>query len=229
MKVSIIVPVYNEAGTVAQVLERLKGVKDFEREIVVVDDGSTDGTADALKKFAGDPEIATIYRMPKNSGKGAAVRAGIGLAKGDVILIQDADLELYPEDLPTIVAPFSDPKVTVVYGSRFLGKGRLGSLSAYCANMFLVKLTNLLYWSSITDMETCYKAVRADVLKNLNLVSDTFDIEPEITGKLLRSGHKIHEVPVRYEPRTTQEGKKINWKHGVTAVWNLLKWRVSRG
>jgi glycosyltransferase involved in cell wall biosynthesis len=226
MKVSIIVPVYNEAGTVAQVLERLKGVKDFEREIVVVDDGSTDGTADVLKKFAGDPEIATIYRMPKNSGKGAAVRAGIGLAKGDVILIQDADLELYPEDLPTIVAPFSDPKVTVVYGSRFLGKGRLGSLPAYCANMFLVKLTNLLYWSSITDMETCYKAVRGEMARSLVLTADRFGFEPEITARLAQAKARIYEVPITYAGRTYAEGKKISWKDGVAAFWHIVRFNM---
>jgi glycosyltransferase involved in cell wall biosynthesis len=227
MKVSIIVPVYNEVRTVSQILERLKGVRDFDREIVVVDDGSTDGTSEVLQKFVGDPDIATVHRLARNSGKGAAVRAGIGLAGGDVILIQDADLESYPEDLPSIVAPFSDPSVTVVYGSRFLKGGRKGSLPAYLANRFLVALTNLLYWSSITDMETCYKAVRSDILREMKLVSNSFDIEAEITGKLLRLGHRIVEVPVRYEPRTAEEGKKINWKHGVTAVWNLLKWRLA--
>ena len=220
MIVSVIIPVYNEAGNIAQVIRTVQTVP-VEKEIIVVDDGSTDGTADALGSIAG---IKTIFHQ-KNMGKGSAIRSGLQIAAGEVIIIQDADLEYSPTQYPRLLEPIHAHKTRVVYGSRMLGKGEFLILS-YLANRFLTLLTNVLYNARITDMETCYKAVDARLFKELGLVSSRFEIEPEITCKILRRNEAIHEVPISYHGR--RRGKKIGPADGIQAVWNLLKWKFKK-
>jgi len=220
MIVSVIVPVFNEAGNIAQVIKKVQEVR-IDKEIIVVDDASTDGTRRVLDAI---PGIKTVYHF-KNSGKGSAIRSGLERASGDVIIIQDADLEYSPAQYPRLLEPIQTQKARVVYGSRVLGKGEFLLLS-YLANRFLTLLTNILYDARITDMETCYKAVDARLLKELDLVSARFEIEPEITCKILRRKEPIHEVPISYRGR--RKGKKIGPLDGIQAMWNLLKWKLKK-
>ncbi len=222
---SIIVPVYNEAGTVALVLERLRTVPlPLPREIVVVNDGSSDGTREVLDRLAGDGDLIVIHASP-NAGKGAAIRRGLEAARGDIIAIQDADLELDPAQLAGLVEPIVAGEAAVVYGSRFLNGRPDAPFMTVAGNRFLTAVTNLLFASQITDMETCYKIMRADVARSLGLESNRFDIEPEITAKILLSGHDIVERPVTFQPRSKAEGKKIKWRDGVRAVVVLARLR----
>ena len=225
MKTSIIIPVFNEETTVAQVIEKVFAL-DIDKEIIVVNDGSSDGTVAALSQFAGVDGIV-VHDARINSGKGAALRAGITYATGDIVIFQDADLELRPEQIPELIAVFEDPEVQAVYGSRFLDKVEGLSLVNLAANKFLSILTSALYGARITDMETCYKACRTNVLKSLDLHARGFEVEPEITAKLLLGGYRIHERAIDYRPRSADEGKKIGWKDGVKAVYYLVKFRVS--
>ncbi|MBI5209290.1 MAG: glycosyltransferase family 2 protein [Elusimicrobia bacterium] len=219
-------PVYNEKGSLAAVLERVLALP-LDKEVIVVDDGSTDGTAEFLKgAFEGRPGLRILYQTP-NQGKGAALAAGFAAATGFAVAVQDADLELDPADLPAVAAPVLDGRAAACYGSRFLqGRGRAAPAS-YWANRLLTSLTNLLHGSSLTDMETCYKCVRLDVLRSLKLAARRFDIEPEVTAKLLRHGHGIMEVPVRYQPRSKSEGKKIGWRDGLSALKAVVKHRFA--
>jgi glycosyltransferase involved in cell wall biosynthesis len=226
--ISIVVPVYNEARTVADVIERLIAIDlPAPREILVVNDGSTDGTREVLDRIPPRPELRIIH-AEKNGGKGSAIRIGFGKATGTIVAIQDADLELDPAQIADLVKPILDGRTRVVYGSRFLaGRPDAPWLSIF-ANQVLTTVTNVLFGGRLTDMETCYKIMAADVAKSLNLESNRFDIEPEITAKLLRAGHTIHELPIKFEPRSRAQGKKIGWKDGVRAIQVLVKYRFSK-
>jgi glycosyltransferase involved in cell wall biosynthesis len=228
-RLSIIVPVYNEARTVRAVIDRLLTIElPVPREILVVDDGSTDGTGDVLDMAASEGLAAvTVIRMPQNGGKGTAIRAGLARATGTIVAIQDADLELDPAQLATLVQPIVSGRANVVFGSRFLdGTARAPRLTI-AGNRMLTAATNLLYGSAITDMETCYKIMRADIARSLKLTASRFDIEPQITARLLRGGHHIHELPVHFAPRSKAEGKKIKWRDGVRALQVLVAERIA--
>ena len=225
-RLSIIVPVYNEARTVRAVIDRLLTIElPVPREILVVDDGSTDGTGDVLDRAAGEGLAVTVIRMPQNGGKGTAIRTGLARATGTIVAIQDADLELDPAQLATLVQPIVSGRATVVYGSRFLDGTARAPRMTIAGNRMLTAATNLLYGSAITDMETCYKIMRADIAHSLKLDASRFEIEPQITARLLRGGHHIHELPVHFAPRSKAEGKKIKWRDGVSALQVLLRER----
>ena len=225
---SVIVPVFNEHATVAAVIDRLLTI-DFptEREIIVVNDGSSDGTREVLGRLEGTPRLRIVH-AEVNRGKGHAIRLGLEHARGDVIAIQDADLELDPAQLGSLVEPLLRGEADVVYGSRFLGRRPDAPWLTVVANRTLTSLTNMLYGSSITDMETCYKVMRTPIARALGLTADRFDIEPEITARLLKAGHRIVERPVRFTPRSRAAGKKIGWRDGVAAIRVLLRHRFSR-
>lgn len=222
MKASVIVPVFNERDTVEHLIEVVKAVL-VEKEIIVVDDFSTDGTRGKLTSLTG---VKVLYH-DVNRGKGAAIRTGIAAATGDVIIIQDADLEYDPNEYPKLLAPFADPQVQAVFGSRFKGGGEFLFLSRM-ANVFLTFMTRVLFGGRVSDMETCYKLVRRELMLSLNLVSNRFEIEPEITTKLLKRKVRLVEVPITYRARKSHEGKKIGVKDGIKAVRELIRWRFDR-
>ena len=226
--ISIVVPVYNEARTVAAVIQRLIAIDlPAPREILVVNDGSTDGTRDVLDQVMQRPELRIIH-AEKNGGKGSAIRIGFSQASGTIVAIQDADLELDPAQLADLVRPILDGRTRVVYGSRFLAGRPDAPWLSILANQVLTGATNVLFGGRLTDMETCYKVMAADVARSLSLESNRFDIEPEITAKLLRAGHSILELPIRFEPRSRAQGKKIGWRDGVRAIQVLLKYRFNK-
>ena len=220
MKLSVIIPVYNEANNIKRILSAVENVK-INKEIIVVDDFSTDGTREFLKKTQ---EIKLVFHK-KNMGKGAAIRSALKIASGDFVIIQDADLEYSPNQYTKLFKPIKENSTKVVYGSRILGKG-VFLKSSYYANRFLTLLTNVLFNGHITDMETCYKMIETKLLKNLNLTSSRFEIEPEITCKILKRKEKIVELPITYKGR--KKGKKIGVKDGIQAIWNLIKWKFRR-
>jgi glycosyltransferase involved in cell wall biosynthesis len=223
---SIVVPVYNEETTVRAVIERLLSIDlPIPREILVVNDGSTDGTRGVLDALPPAGEALRIVHAEVNGGKGRAIRTGFERARGTIVAIQDADLELDPAELAGLVQPILAGETNVVYGSRFLHGSQGAPLVSVAANRFLTSLTNVLYRAQLTDMETCYKVMRGDIARALRLEANRFDIEPEITGKLLRAGHRIVERPVKFEPRSRAQGKKIGWRDGVKAISVLLKYR----
>ncbi|MBL7197449.1 MAG: glycosyltransferase family 2 protein [Candidatus Omnitrophica bacterium] len=225
MKLSIIIPVFNEESTIGEVLRKVKSVKiNIDKEIIVVDDGSTDRTPQELNKERNESTVF-VYNSLINIGKGAAVRYGFECAKGDIVLIQDADLELDPNEYPLLIKPIIDGKADVVYGSRFKDKFRNFRILNFLANKFLVFLTNILYGAKLTDMETAYKVFKSDVIRRIRLKCVGFEFEPEITAKILRLGYSIYEVPISYHMRTTREGKKVNWKDGIKAIYYLIKYR----
>jgi glycosyltransferase involved in cell wall biosynthesis len=229
MKLSIIIPVYNEKSTITHLLDKLLSIPfPYETEIIVVDDGSTDGTSRLIAEYGRD-NIIKKHTSLINLGKGAAVRFGLEYAEGDFVIIQDADLELDPEDILKIVEAMRQTGADAVYGSRFAG-GRFrfknASLANSLANKIMTGYTNLLYGGSLTDMSTAYKLIRADALKKIRLRSIGFEFEPEITAKLLRLGYKIREVPIAYQPRTTDQGKKIAWWDGFKYMYYLTKYRI---
>jgi glycosyltransferase involved in cell wall biosynthesis len=223
MRLSVIIPVYNEAATIQEILKQVRAVN-LAYEVIVVDDGSTDGTRDLLKQEESQPGTIVI-RHDRNQGKGAAVRTGFDRATGDILLIQDADLEYDPRDYPMLVRPIEEGRVKVVYGSRFLGPRKAMMYWHMLGNKFLTLLTNVLYNAILSDMETCYKVFRADVIKGIPLRSKRFEFEPEITAKVLKRRHRIFEVPISYYGREYDEGKKISWHDGPKAAWTLIKYR----
>ncbi len=226
MKLSIIMPVYNEEATLREILRQVRAVEltDMEKEIIAVDDGSTDGSADILAEEARAGDLHVLYHE-ENRGKGAAVRTAIEHASGDILIIQDADLEYDPRDYPTLVRPIVEGRVTVVYGSRFLGPRKAMLFWHMLGNKLLTLTTNILYNAILSDMETCYKCFRADVVQGVPLRSRRFEFEPEITAKVLKRGHRIFEVPISYYGREYHEGKKISWRDAPIAFWTLIKYR----
>ena len=224
MKLSVIIPVYNEVKNVEEIIKRVQAVK-LANEIVVVDDGSQDGTRDILKKLDGKKSVRVILHE-KNQGKGAAVVTGLNAAKGDILLIQDADLEYDPRDYPALLQPIKEGIADVVYGSRFLGAAhRVAMFWHQVANKLLTFLTNILYDSILTDMETGYKVFRREVIENITIRSKRFNFEPEFTAKILRRKYRIFEVPITFNPRDYTDGKKIKLKDAFEAVWALLRYR----
>lgn len=228
MKLSIVIPVFNEKNTIKEILRQVRAVDlgDIDKEIIVVDDCSTDGTIDILKLEV-DSSLKVLYHK-QNQGKGAAVRTGFASATGDLIIIQDADLEYDPEDYMKLIQPVLKGKATVVYGSRFTGERRNMLYWHYLGNRFLSLVTNVLYNTTISDMETCYKLFTKEALEGLVIKANKFDFEPEITAKILRKGIRIYEVPISYTGRESHEGKKISWKDALPALWALAKYRVVR-
>jgi glycosyltransferase involved in cell wall biosynthesis len=224
MKLSIIIPVYNEEATVKEIIDRCRALP-LDREIVVVDDGSSDDTRDIIGKEDGVDGVVVRYH-DENQGKGAAIRTGIRECTGDVVVIQDADLEYVPEEFPTLIQPIIDGYADVVYGSRFVGTHRVFKVVHYFGNKFLTLVTNILYDTMLTDMETCYKAFRAEIIKGVNIKSDRFNFEPEITAKIFKQKKlRVYEMPISYHGRDYDEGKKITWWDGVPALWALIKYR----
>jgi glycosyltransferase involved in cell wall biosynthesis len=222
---SIIVPVFNERRTVRAVIDRLLAVDlPLRREIAVVDDGSTDGTQEELQRAVEMGVEFILVQAGRNEGKGAAIRKGLERVRGSIIAIQDADLELDPAQIAALVEPIVRGDAQVVYGSRFMN-GTKAPWKTRAANRALTGVTNVLYGSSLTDMETCYKLMRTDIARSLDLRANRFEIEPEITARLLRRGHRILELPVHFEPRSRAQGKKIRWHDGVQAVRTLVRER----
>jgi glycosyltransferase involved in cell wall biosynthesis len=224
--ISIIVPVFNEAATVAAVIDRLLAIDlPAPREIIVVNDGSTDGTRAVLERLPSTP-LLTVMHADGNRGKGHALRLGLGRSRGTVIAIQDADLELDPAQLGALVTPVLNGEASVIYGSRFLSARTDAPFMTIAGNRLLTTITNVLFGSSLTDMETCYKVMRGDVARALTLSANRFDIEPEITARLLLGGHRIVERPVRFEARSRAAGKKMRWRDGWMALRVLLAQRL---
>lgn len=232
MRLSVIIPVYNEEMTIGELIERVERVDigDVQMEIIIANDGSTDASSLIIEKHRQSrPELIQVCSMPINLGKGAAIRLGLYHAKGDVIVIQDADLELDPNEYGRLLQPILSGKASVVYGSRFLNKHGQGiPLRSRLANSFLTLLTNLLFGTHLTDMETAYKVFRREVLEDAKLRCVHFDFEPEITGHLAKSKRRIVEVPISYNPRREEEGKKISWVDGLEAIYTLVRVRFVR-
>lgn len=243
MKLSVVIPVYNEIETIAEIVRRVRAVKlvvpagfgsedgaavAFEREIVLVDDGSTDGTREYLSAQEDEPDTVVAFHE-QNQGKGAAVRTGLQHASGDVILVQDADLEYDPRDYPMLLQPIVEARSQVVYGSRFRGGPTKAMFFWHMiGNRFLTLVTNVLYNTILSDMETCYKVFTREVAEQLDLKAPGWGFDPEITAQILKRGYRIYEVPISYTGREFEEGKKISWRDGLTVLWTLLKYRFIR-
>lgn len=225
MKLTVLIPVYNERNTIQEILRRVRAVDigEITKEIVVVDDGSTDGTGDILKLE--EDSTTRVISHEANKGKGAAVRTGLEHVTGDFVIIQDGDLEYDPDDYRVMLAPLLKKKAEVVYGSRFTGEHRDMMFWHMVGNKLLSLVTNVLYNTTISDMETCYKIFWVPVLEGITIKSDKFNFEPEITAKLLKKNVRIYEVPISYAGREYSEGKKITWRDGFAALWALIKYR----
>jgi glycosyltransferase involved in cell wall biosynthesis len=222
---SVVMPVYNERDTIEGMIARVLAVPDLRVELIVVDDGSKDGTSDILRGLQGRYPFK-LFQKP-NGGKGSALRLGFKEVTGDLVVIQDADTEYSPEEFPELIELIVQGRADVVYGSRFLGRHRVFLFTHYLGNLFLTFLTNVLYNTMLTDMETCYKAMRIEVLRSFTLDSNGFGIEPELTAKIFKRGYRVYEVPITYDGRGYDEGKKITWRDGVVALWVLLKYRFT--
>ncbi len=224
MKLSVIIPVYNEAKTIREIIKRVQATS-LADEILAVDDGSTDGSRDLLAGLASEGNVKVLYHA-RNQGKGKAVRTGIQNASGDLIIIQDADLEYDPREYPNLLRPIQEGIADVVYGSRFLGAGRRPVLFwNMVANKILTLVTNILYNNILTDMETGYKLFRRQVVENMTLHAHGFEFEPEFTAKILKKKVRIYEVPITFNPRDYSEGKKIKMRDAFIAIWTLIKYR----
>ncbi len=227
-KLSIIIPVYNEEKTLELIVDKVQGVNfgDIKKELVIVNDASRDKSAEVIKKLEKKYKNIKSFAHEKNKGKGAALRTGFKNFTGDVVVIQDGDLEYNPEEFKKMLRFIEEGKTKVVYGSRLKGQSKGFTVwSHYYGNKFLSLITKILYGAEITDMETCYKMMAREVIKGFELESNRFDIEPEITSKIIKNKNKIIEIPISYEGRSFEEGKKINWKDGIRAIWVLFYWR----
>ena len=218
-------PVYNERTTIEEIIHRVLAVP-MRIELIVVDDVSTDGTTEMLERLQQELGF-TLLKQPANGGKGSALRRGFAAVTGDMMIIQDADLEYSPEEYPLLTNLITSGRADVVFGSRFLGTHRVFLLTHYLGNRLLTFITNVLYNTMLTDMETCYKLMRTDVLRSMTLHSNGFGIEPEMTAKVFKRRYRVYEVPISYDGRGYEEGKKITWRDGVVALWVLLKYRFS--
>jgi glycosyltransferase involved in cell wall biosynthesis len=223
MKLSVVIPVFNEKETIREILSQVRAVN-LVNEIIVVDDCSTDGTREILQREADKGDV-TLVLHDRNRGKGAAVRSGLERFTGDMVIIQDADLEYDPRDYPALIRPIVEGRVKAVYGSRFIGPRKDMLFIHWLGNQFLTLITNILFDTTLSDMETCYKVLSADVAKGLNIKSDRWGVDPEITAKVLKRGNRIFEVPISYYGREFYEGKKISWRDGFVVLWTLLKYR----
>jgi glycosyltransferase involved in cell wall biosynthesis len=229
-EISLVIPAFNEAQTIEALLTRVAELR-LDSEMIVVDDGSTDDTGAILEGLDGQMPGLRVIRLPRNLGKGAAVREGIAASTGDIVLIQDADLEYDPADIPRLIGPLQDGRADVVYGTRLRGGSqpqRAHMFWHYAGNRMLSLLTNVLFNTTISDMEVGYKAFRGDLVRSIRLVSNDFAFEPEITAKVLRRGVRLYEVPIAYYGRTYEEGKKITWRDGIKAIAALARFRFSR-
>jgi glycosyltransferase involved in cell wall biosynthesis len=227
LKLSVLIPVYNEAETIAEILRRVRAVDTgLEREIVVVNDGSTDGTTEVLQSQASTEDLRVVYHET-NQGKGAAVRTALQHASGDILLIQDADLEYDPREYPALLKPILEERSQVVYGSRFRGAPHKAMFFWHMVgNKFLTLVTNILYNTILSDMETCYKVFTREIADKLRLKSPRWGFDPEITAQILKMGYRIYEVPISYTGREFYEGKKISWRDGFVVLWTLLRYRL---
>jgi glycosyltransferase involved in cell wall biosynthesis len=228
VNLSVVIPCYNEAGTIKSIVAAVRQAPYPDKEIIIVDDCSTDGTREILRDIIA-PQVSSIIYQSVNQGKGAALRAGIRQATGDVIIIQDADLEYDPEEYPKVIKPILENKADVVYGSRFIGSEphRVVYFWHRVGNGLLTLLSNMLTNLNLTDMETCYKAFRREIIQSIEIEENRFGFEPEITAKIARKGVRIYEVGISYHGRTYKEGKKINWKDGVWALYCIVKYNVN--
>ncbi len=222
---SVVMPVYNELETAEEMIRRVLAIP-LRTQLIVVDDCSTDGTRDLLVRLEKDLGF-TLLLQPQNAGKGSALRRGFDAAKGDLVAIQDADLEYSPEEFPQLIDLICQGRADVVYGSRFLGRHRVFMFTHYVGNRLLTLVTNVLYNTMLSDMETCYKVMRTEVVRSMRLQSDGFGIEPELTAKIFKRGYRVYEVPITYDGRGYEEGKKITWRDGVVALWVLVKYRFT--
>jgi glycosyltransferase involved in cell wall biosynthesis len=230
MKLSVVIPVYNEAATICALVERVRASRTLiEKEIVIVDDCSTDGTAAALAPLTIAPDVQVLYH-PVNRGKGAALRTGFAAATGDIVIVQDADLEYDPTEYSKLLQPILDGRADVVYGSRFAG-GECHRVLYFwhsLGNRFLTLLSNAFTNLNLTDMETCYKVFRREVIRSIRIEEDRFGFEPEITAKIAQGRYRVYEVGISYAGRTYEEGKKIGWRDGIRAIWCIVKYRPRR-
>jgi glycosyltransferase involved in cell wall biosynthesis len=226
-ELSVVIPCYNESGTIEEILAAVRGSEVTDLEIVVVDDGSTDGTREKLRALEGQPGLRVIFH-DRNQGKGAALRTGFRAATGEVVIVQDADLEYDPTEYPKLLAPIRAGKADVVYGSRFVGgeSHRVLYFWHYAANKLLTLFSNMFTNLNLTDMETCYKAFRREVIQKIDLREERFGFEPEVTAKVARMGCRIYEVGISYSGRTYAEGKKIGWRDGLRALWCVVRYNV---